>query len=47
MRDLDLAVSVAHVGGIPQTAEIMSKILLLAEDNKIKDPTILDIICNK
>ncbi|MDR0704993.1 MAG: DUF4132 domain-containing protein [Planctomycetaceae bacterium] len=31
----------------PKTAEIVSKILLLAEDNKIKDPTILDIICNK
>lgn len=25
----------------PKTAEIMSKILLLAEDNKIKDPSIL------
>ena len=25
----------------PKTAEIMSKIILLAEDNKIKDPTIL------
>ncbi|MFN1886528.1 hypothetical protein ACK2F8_17680 [Clostridioides difficile] len=25
----------------PKTAEIMSKILLLAEDSKIKDPSIL------
>ncbi|MDR2757364.1 MAG: hypothetical protein LBC20_16825 [Planctomycetaceae bacterium] len=30
-----------------KTAEIVSKILLLAEDNKIKDPTILDTIRNK
>ena len=28
----------------PKTAEIMSKILLFAEDNKIKDPTILEQI---
>jgi len=28
----------------PKTAEIMSKILLLSEDNKIKDPTILSQI---
>lgn len=26
----------------PKTAEIMSKIILLAEDKKIKDPSILD-----
>ncbi len=26
----------------PKTAEILSKILLLAEDNKIKDPYILE-----
>jgi hypothetical protein len=31
----------------PKTAEIMSKTLLLAEDNKIKDPTILATICQK
>ncbi|MDR3196505.1 MAG: DUF4132 domain-containing protein, partial [Planctomycetaceae bacterium] len=31
----------------PKTAEIMSKTLLLAEDNKIKDPTILETIRNK
>ncbi|MDR2441854.1 MAG: hypothetical protein LBE12_21070, partial [Planctomycetaceae bacterium] len=31
----------------PKTAEIISKTLLLAEDNKIKDPTILDAIRNK
>ncbi|MDR2117159.1 MAG: DUF4132 domain-containing protein, partial [Planctomycetaceae bacterium] len=31
----------------PKTAEIMSKTLLLAEDNKIKDPTILEAIRNK
>ena len=76
MRDVDLAVSVAHAGGVdpetshstiemrkaifefnmellrgkiflpfidedPKTAEILSKILLLAEDQKIKDPYIL------
>jgi len=29
----------------PKTAEIMSKIVLLAEDKKIKDPFILDQIC--
>ena len=29
----------------PKTAEIMSKILLLAEDQKLKDPTILSQIC--
>lgn len=29
----------------PKTAEIMSKIILLAEDSKIKDPTILNQIC--
>jgi len=29
----------------PKTAEIMSKILLLAEDSKIKDPMILNQIC--
>lgn len=29
----------------PKTAEIMSKIILLAEDNKIKDPSILNQIC--
>lgn len=29
----------------PKTAEIMSKIILLAEDDKIKDPIILDQIC--
>ena len=28
----------------PKTAEIMSKIVLLAEDKKIKDPSILDQI---
>ena len=28
----------------PKTAEIMSKIILLSEDNKIKDPTILDML---
>ena len=28
----------------PKTAEIMSKIVLLAEDKKIKDPFILDQI---
>ena len=28
----------------PQTAEIMSKILLFAEDHKIKDPSILSQI---
>ena len=28
----------------PKTAEIMSKILLLAEDQKIKDPSILSQI---
>ncbi|MCI8518167.1 MAG: hypothetical protein HFG75_15065, partial [Hungatella sp.] len=28
----------------PKTAEIMSKIVLLSEDKKIKDPTILDQI---
>ncbi|MDR1480861.1 MAG: DUF5724 domain-containing protein [Planctomycetaceae bacterium] len=31
----------------PKTAEITSKTLLLAEDNKIKDPTILETIRNK
>ncbi|MDR1925791.1 MAG: DUF4132 domain-containing protein [Planctomycetaceae bacterium] len=31
----------------PKTAEIMSKTLLLAEDNKIKDPTILAAIRDK
>ncbi len=30
----------------PKTAEIMSKILLLAEDHKIKDPTILNQLSN-
>lgn len=30
----------------PKTAEIMSKILLLAEDQKIKDPAILNQICS-
>lgn len=30
----------------PKTAEIMSKIVLLAEDKKIKDPFILDQICS-
>ena len=28
----------------PKTAEIMSKIILLSEDKKIKDPTILDML---
>lgn len=28
----------------PKTAEIMSKIVLFAQDNKIKDPYILDQI---
>ena len=28
----------------PKTAEIMSKILLLAQDNKIKDPSIMEQI---
>ena len=28
----------------PKTAEIMSKIILLAEDKKIKDPSILEQI---
>ena len=28
----------------PKTAEIMSKIILLAEDQKIKDPSILEQI---
>ena len=28
----------------PKTAEIMSKIILLSEDSKIKDPTILDLL---
>lgn len=30
----------------PKTAEIMSKIILLAEDSKIKDPMILNQICD-
>lgn len=30
----------------PKTAEIMSKIILLAEDGKIKDPAILNQICS-
>lgn len=30
----------------PKTAEIMSKIILLTEDQKIKDPAILDQICS-
>ncbi len=30
----------------PKTAEIMSKIILLAEDSKIKDPMILNQICS-
>lgn len=29
----------------PKTAEILSKTILLAEDNKIKDPSILNQIC--
>ena len=29
----------------PKTAEIMPKIILVAEDSKIKDPTILNQIC--
>lgn len=29
----------------PKTAEIMSKIVLLAEDQKIKDPAIIRQIC--
>jgi hypothetical protein len=45
-----LAVPSQHRGRIflpfadedPRTAEIMSKIILLAEDRKIKDPTILE-----
>jgi hypothetical protein len=28
----------------PKSAEIMSKIILLAEDNKIKDPSIIEQI---
>lgn len=28
----------------PKTAEIMSKIILLSEDTKIRDPEILDLI---
>lgn len=30
----------------PKTAEIMSKVLLLAKDDKIQDPTVLDQICS-
>ena len=45
MRDVDLAVSVAHAGGVdPKTAEIISKVILFAEDGKIKAPTILSNI---
>ena len=29
----------------PKTAEIMSKILLFAQDHKIKDPYIMEQIC--